>query len=121
MARSFDGAKRDDWHRRLTKFDSSGLTVVEFCRREQVSQASFYYWSKRLRDRDGSKTVETKSSDACLTTSPSGEGDGWVEVIIGDSIRAPMPAARPAAVAALIKQLQVAPQAASKSAATNRF
>ena len=30
MARSFDGAKRDDWRRRLAKFDSSGLRVVEF-------------------------------------------------------------------------------------------
>ena len=25
MARSLDGAKRDDWRRRLVKFDSSGL------------------------------------------------------------------------------------------------
>jgi len=121
MARSFDGAKRDDWHRRLAKFDSSGLTVVEFCRREQVSQASFYYWSKRIRDRDGSKTVETKCSDACLTTLPSGERNDWVEILIGDSIRVRMPAARPAAVAALIKQLQAAPQTAAKSATTNRF
>jgi hypothetical protein len=121
MARRFDGAKRDDWRRRLTKFDSSGLTVVEFCRRERVSQASFYYWSKRVRGRDGSGTLEMQSSDGCLAASPSGEVNDWVEVIIGDSIRVRMSAAHPAALVALIKQLQAAPQGAAESATTNRF
>ena len=121
MARSLDGAKRGDWRRRLAKFDSSGLTVVEFCRREQVSQASFYYWSKRLRDRDDSKAFQMQSSDDGLKTSPNREGNDWVEVIIDDSIRVRMPVADPAAVAALIKQLQAAPQVAARSLTTNRF
>jgi hypothetical protein len=105
----------------LAKFDSSGLTVVEFCRREQVSQASFYYWSKRLRDRDDSKAFQMQSSDDGLKTSPNGEGNHWAEVIIDDPIRVRMPAADFAAVAALIKQLQAAPQVAAKSVTTNRF
>ena len=117
MARRFDGAKRDDWRRRLAKFDSSGLTVVEFCRREQVSQASFYYWSKRIGDRDGSETPEIKFDNASLATVPSGERSDWVEILIGDEIRVRMPAADPEAVAALVKQLQVA----VRSATTNRF
>jgi hypothetical protein len=48
MARSFDRVKFDDWRRRLARFSSSGLTVAEFCRRERVSLASYYYWSRRL-------------------------------------------------------------------------
>ena len=49
MAKRLDGVKRDEWRKRLRKFDGAGLTVVEFCRREHVSEASFYYWSKRIR------------------------------------------------------------------------
>ena len=111
MARSLDGAKRDDWRRRLAKFDSSGLTVVEFCRREQVSQASFYYWSKRIRDRDDAKTCELNSPETGLPTSPAEPDNDRVEVLVGDSIRVRMPAGEPAAVAALIRLLQAAPHA----------
>ena len=32
MAKRFDGVKREEWHKRLKKFDGSGLTVAEFCR-----------------------------------------------------------------------------------------
>jgi hypothetical protein len=48
MARRFDRAKFEVWRRRLARFRSSELTVAEFCRREQVSLASYYYWSRRL-------------------------------------------------------------------------
>ncbi len=121
MARSFDGAKRDDWRRRLAKFDSSGLTVVEFCRCEQVSQASFYYWSKRIRDRDDARTRELNSPNACLATSPRQPENDSVEVLVGDSIRVRMPAGEPAAVAALIRLLQEAAQTIDDATTTNRF
>ena len=121
MARSFDGAKRDDWRRRLAKFDSSGLTVVEFCRCEQVSQASFYYWSKRIRDRDDAKNRELNSPGACLATSPRQPENDSVEVLVGDSIRVRMPAGEPAAVAALIGLLQEAAQTIDDATTANRF
>ena len=41
MAKRVDGLKREEWRERLGKYDESGLTVVEFCRRERVSQRSF--------------------------------------------------------------------------------
>jgi transposase-like protein len=37
------------WRDRLARFHKSGLTVAEFCRREGVSNPSFYQWRKRLR------------------------------------------------------------------------
>lgn len=121
MARSIDGAKRDNWRRRLAKFDSSGLTVVEFCRREQVSQASFYYWSKRIRDRDDARTGELNSPDTCLATSPRQPENDSVEVLVGDSIRVRMPAGEPAAVAALIRLLQEAAQTIDDATTASRF
>jgi len=41
------GAER--WRGLLRRQVESGLSVVEFCRRYDVSQASFYQWRKRLR------------------------------------------------------------------------
>ena len=120
MAKGVDGAKRDAWRRRLAKFDSSGLTVVEFCRREQVSQASFYYWSKRIPGRNRSTTGGLQRSDACTGISRHEEGIDFVEVVVGDSIRVRMPAAQPAAVAVLVQQLQKM-QLADASATTSRF
>ena len=36
------------WQQRLERFASSGLTVAAFCRGEQLSLQSFYYWKRRL-------------------------------------------------------------------------
>jgi transposase-like protein len=36
------------WQERLARFEGGGLTVAGFCRREGVSQPSFYQWRKRL-------------------------------------------------------------------------
>lgn len=36
------------WRRRLDRQARSGLSVSEFCRREKISQPSFYQWRKRL-------------------------------------------------------------------------
>ncbi len=36
------------WRERLARFERGGLTVAEFCRREGVSDPSFYQWRRRL-------------------------------------------------------------------------
>ena len=41
---------RERWRRRIAKQASSGLSVAEFCRQQEVSQASFYQWRKKLRE-----------------------------------------------------------------------
>lgn len=48
MARMGDERKRRDWEARLLRYRASELTVVAFCSREDVSIASFHYWSRRL-------------------------------------------------------------------------
>lgn len=37
------------WRGLLRRQAESGLSVAEFCRRRDVSEASFYQWRKRLR------------------------------------------------------------------------
>ena len=40
--------KRAQWRARLRRFERSTLSVVEFCRREQVSAPAFYQWRRKL-------------------------------------------------------------------------
>jgi len=48
MSRSANPGKRSQWLERLRRFSRSEVSVAEFCRREQVSVASFYQWRRKL-------------------------------------------------------------------------
>ena len=48
MGRGIDVARHDSWRRRLERFSNWSGTVAEFCRREGVTQGTFYLWRKRL-------------------------------------------------------------------------
>lgn len=39
---------RQQWAERLERFAASGLSVVAFCRSEEVSAQAFYYWRHKL-------------------------------------------------------------------------
>jgi transposase len=41
-------ANRQEWAQRLARFDSSGLSVLDFCRAEAIAAQSFYYWKRKL-------------------------------------------------------------------------
>jgi len=43
------GNARKRWTDLLNRFDQSGLTVAQFCKRERCSLASFYQWRRKLR------------------------------------------------------------------------
>jgi hypothetical protein len=48
MGRGIDVARHAVWRQRLERFSSWSGTVAEFCRREGVTQGTFYLWRKRL-------------------------------------------------------------------------
>ena len=48
MPRIANAATHRLWHQRLERFARSGLSIAAFCRREGVSQPSFYSWRRRL-------------------------------------------------------------------------
>ncbi len=52
------------WTQRLQRYRLSGQTIVEFCSNEEVSQATFYYWKKRLGDLESSSSEELSTSAA---------------------------------------------------------
>jgi len=50
--RQRDPAKEQFWRRVVRRFESRGLTIREFCRREGLREQNFYAWRRELRRRD---------------------------------------------------------------------
>ena len=56
MAREVNQSLREEWRKRIAGQQQSGLTVAKFCRRESVSQATFYSWRRKLQSPRAKKT-----------------------------------------------------------------
>ncbi len=65
MARSTDPKKLALWQGRFQRFVNSGLPVVRFCAVEGVSEASFYYWQKKLGPQTRRRVACAKSRSNC--------------------------------------------------------
>lgn len=61
MSGSFSDRKSREWRRRLLRFEKHPSTIKEFCRREGVSEPSFYLWRKRLGLKNAQKPVRAES------------------------------------------------------------
>jgi transposase-like protein len=63
MANS-DRSKEDFWRRMIRRQAGSGVSVRDWCRRHSVSEASFYWWRRRLArtGRPARKSGRRKSS-----------------------------------------------------------
>ena len=48
MGRGVDRKKLADWQRRLVRYERTGLTAAEFCKRERVSVALLKYWRRQV-------------------------------------------------------------------------
>ena len=49
MAREVNQVLRDQWRQRIKRQRESGLSIAEFCRRENISSHGFYVWRRNLR------------------------------------------------------------------------
>ena len=50
MAQRVNQVLWDQWRQRIRRQRESGLSIAEFCRRENVSAHSFYVWRRNLRE-----------------------------------------------------------------------
>jgi hypothetical protein len=41
--------KRKGWEQRLSDFESSGQNAIDWCAKQNIKLANFYYWRKRLK------------------------------------------------------------------------
>ena len=54
MANSQRDPEREQfWREAIERQAASGLSVREFCRREQLAETSFFAWRRTIRQRDG--------------------------------------------------------------------
>ena len=63
--------KPEYWRKLIAEQESGGQKVGPFCRERGITEASFYYWRKRLRKRESVQfaLLETKPTDTGRTTS----------------------------------------------------
>ena len=57
-----DQQRVDRWVRTIAVFDSSGLSLAEFCRRQKLSVHQFQYWRRRLERAAGTASNSTVSN-----------------------------------------------------------
>ena len=79
------------WRGLLRQQAESGLSVAEFCRRRDVSEASFYQWRKRLRVEPLTAEALSRpaSAGAFLPLSVVGTAGVEVELPCGAMVRIP--------------------------------
>jgi transposase-like protein len=86
------------WRERLARFDKCNLTVAEFCRREGVSDPSFYQWRRRLQSANGKAKQRPTSGSSGASQSGSFApvlvtGSAMAEVEFPNGLRVRVPAA----------------------------
>ena len=107
MNKRLDVGELESWRRRLVEFRSSGLTIAAFCRQEQITQAKFYYWSRRVREAaDHGNTDRSGSSSKTQARGTDQSGDPpTVELFIGSQVRMRLPATAPELIAAIVSSI----------------
>lgn len=65
--RGRDAERESFWRGVLVRHAASGLSVTAFCRREKLSQPSFYSWRRTIpqRDRHARNSVKSKPLKSC--------------------------------------------------------
>lgn len=63
MGRRASLERRRVWRGRLAEQRRSGLSIAEYCRRQGLSEPSFYLWRRRLRD-ERAAAREVRHGDA---------------------------------------------------------
>jgi len=82
-----DVEKERYWRKTIREAAGSGLSIREFCRRNDLSESQFHWWQRRLRtnERGGSKrkpTEESRASFALVSEEAAGLEAGLELVLI---------------------------------------
>ena len=51
------------WRDKVEQQKESGLSVAAYCRRERISEASYYYWKRRLAERKDKPDTESREGN----------------------------------------------------------
>ena len=63
------------WRTKLAKWEASGLSIRQFCRKHQLGEPAFYFWRREIASRDGTPvatpTPRVKSAVAPRSSTPA--------------------------------------------------
>jgi len=76
MTRQVNQVLWDQWRQRIKRQRESGLSIAEFCRRENISSHGFYVWRRNLREasrrrrdpRAGTRLQRSRRRSAAVTS-----------------------------------------------------
>lgn len=113
MSRGASAEKRSQWGERLQRFAQADLSVVEFCRREQVSVPSFYQWRRKLADSSNLAVPRRPTRASFLPVQVSAAAD--LQVNFPNGARLTLPASDHELVRVSIEAIAQAPTAAGEA------
>jgi hypothetical protein len=73
------------WRRQISRQQSTGVSVAEFCRQRGITARMFYYWKGRVREAQGTKSnprITAGGSPRSATTAAGGGAASFVPVSI---------------------------------------
>jgi transposase-like protein len=104
-----DPAKEALWRKTLQRFAASGLSVREFCKREQVTESAFYAWRRTIGERDEVGNSEPAFVPAVING--EAQHDESLVLALASGLKLHFPPATPAKrVAELVRALQSQPE-----------
>jgi hypothetical protein len=119
MARQVNSVLWNEWRQRLKRQRKSGLSISEFCRRENLSPHAFHSWRRKLRAAAGepSAVLPAQQRRTALAMSPRSSGflqlpvapaaqSPWIELSLVDGTVVRVPQQNTAAVLAVLRELR---------------
>ncbi|MBX3435738.1 MAG: transposase [Pirellulales bacterium] len=82
-----DPAKEAYWRKVLKRFAASGLSVREFCKREQLTESQFYAWRRTIGERDGADNARPAFVPAAVTKEAAYGSSIAIELATGCVLR----------------------------------
>jgi hypothetical protein len=82
-----DAAKEAYWRKVLKQFSASGLSVREFCKREQLTESAFYAWRRTIGERDDTRTSGPAFVPAVVSKEAARESSIAIELAGGCVLR----------------------------------
>jgi len=123
-----DQQRVERWARIVANFESSGLSITEFCRREKLSIHQLQYWRRRLGRTtncppNASVQKRNPSSEVCPAQDTSGVGGAdspMIQIRVGSHAAVLVPAHMLDTVQAVL-EMAVKLNQASQQQSTNGF
>lgn len=61
----------DEWHKLICEAEASGMSKIEWCRANGISQKQYYYWRRKVRKAEGTENITARKPVSSAVTDES--------------------------------------------------